>query len=186
MNDQYTLLDNMTDDELQFIMSFRFKGRTVKSWVAYTKFIRGYDRFAIPKHDKYYTITLDAINTAKEIYNHKIMKKLIPPGQYCYVHDFTKPSDNISIPIVSCPHRTEKDIAGVQVPWCKFLNSGGTENSKWSEEEWQKLITHFGSENNLFDNLPLSLLWDDCKECDVNTDVEITRDAITAWIELVK
>jgi hypothetical protein len=82
-------------------------------------------------------------------------EKLIPNGIYCYNGN------------VYCPYSTSKNFNDVRVPWCDYLDKGGVDNGH-TEEEWNKLIEYFGTENNIFDFLPLDLLWDSCKECGIN------------------
>lgn len=119
----------------------------------------------------------------------KIIQSLIPPGPYCYVMDFTKESESRNpedgIPVVYCPFSKTKDINGVPVPWCTFLNKGGTSNDH-TEEQWAKLVEYFGSDDNIFDRLPLDLLWDSCKECGEGGDYDYTKEQAIKWIKLTK
>lgn len=120
-----------------------------------------------------------------EVAKRKIMKDLTPPGPYCYVADYSREDDlEIGYPVVYCPHSSSKEFNGVSVPWCDLLNAGGTDNGH-TDEEWEKLVEHFGSEENVFDFLPHDLLWDSCKECGINHDAAMTKESIIAWIDKV-
>lgn len=120
-------------------------------------------------------------------------EKLIPPGPYCYVIDLTAETTikeqielGNSLPTVFCPYSTYKEFNGVKVPWCSFLEQGGISNNT-TEEEFDKLIEYFGSENNVFDFLYLDLLWDDCKECGVNDDYsEFSKEKCINYINEIK
>ena len=69
----------------------------------------------------------------------------------------------------NCPYYKLKEINGVKVPWCDYLGLGGTEgDGNWTEEDWGKLIEHYKTEEELDKELPLSLLFDGCKECGEN------------------
>jgi hypothetical protein len=85
----------------------------------------------------------------------------IPKGYYCY--RFVKGKNKYGIPNTeSCPYLNGKEINGVVVPWCEYLEKGGIGNDG-TKEDWQKLIDFFGSEDALFDALPLTLLFDSVK-----------------------
>ena len=122
-----------------------------------------------------------------EILTENKQQELIPPGMYCYVLDYTK--DNIfgsdSTPVVYCPHSINKEINGINIPWCSFLDKGGVSNDN-TDEEWKKLVEYFGSDDNVFDYLSLDLLWDSCKECGENSDHNITKEQIIEWINKVR
>jgi len=104
---------------------------------------------------------------------------IIPPGTYCY---FGRESTTIdketgmpSFKMKMCPYFTHMTFNGVNVPWCSFLNKGGTEGSlkhgqteAEAEVEWQKLKDYFVTEENMNKVLPLDLLWDSCKECGID------------------
>lgn len=111
---------------------------------------------------------------------------LIPNGAYCYHFDLTfdGKSENGTIPIVVCPYSVIKNINGVNIHWCDYINEGDPGNC--SDAEFEKLVKYYGSEDNVFDNLKLSLLWDDCKECGINSDVDDTKEDILNWIKRVK
>jgi hypothetical protein len=95
-------------------------------------------------------------------------KSLIPKGDYCYTWvEVPSVENNFHGKTKNCPYVKWKTIDGVKVPWCEFLECGGT-NNNWSHEEWEKIRKHYGSEEKLDKNLPLFLLFDGCKECGVN------------------
>jgi len=111
----------------------------------------------------------------------KNREELIPPGPYCYIPDFTILEDHEGFPTVYCPYHTSKEINGVIVPWCNFLNQGGISNNT-TEEEYEKLVEHFGDEDKTDEQLPLDLLWDSCKECGRGGDYNYTREEAIEWI----
>lgn len=111
-------------------------------------------------------------------------KQMIPPGPYCYVIDFTKEFED-GVPVVYCPFHTTKEINGVYVPWCSFLDNGGISDDH-TQEQWDKLIEYFGSDENVFDHLTLDLLFDSCKECRENDDYEYTKEQVIDWIKLIQ
>ncbi len=98
-----------------------------------------------------------------------IIKQLIPKGGYCYDGIEVIGSDS-STPVIKirlCPYWKRKKINGVEVNWCEFLDQGGMPNE---EIDFQKLIEHYGSEDGVYDNLPLSLLFDQIKCCGENEE----------------
>ena len=107
---------------------------------------------------------------------------LIPYGDYCYSGVESIRTDERGMPVRTmkmCPYSSYRIFNGVTVPWCNFLNKGGTEGSlkqgqteEQAEEEYQKLVAHFGTEEALDKALPLFLLFDDCKECGINCSQE--------------
>lgn len=111
---------------------------------------------------------------------------LIPPGPYCYVVDFTKEftHDQEKVSIVCCPHKTTKEFGGVSIPWCSYLKAGGISNNN-TEDDFARLVEYFGTEDNLFNFLSLDLLWDGCKECGINSNVELTKEKIIEWINKI-
>ena len=58
---------------------------------------------------------------------------------------------------------------GVLVSWCDFLDQGGVPN-ELSDENFLKLVAFYGSEDIVFEKLPLGLLWDQVKECSENIE----------------
>lgn len=99
-------------------------------------------------------------------------KSLIPIGQYCYridtLYDGPKIEDG-GIPTVNCPYQKYKKYknTGVSLPYCAYLEEYGWSNNM-TNEEFDKLVEHFGSEDKTFDAFPMDLLWDSCKECGEN------------------
>jgi hypothetical protein len=113
-----------------------------------------------------------SINTPKipQVTNPAI--DIIPQGDYCYEW-IEKPNskNNFKGSIKTCPHYTTKTFNGVEVPWCLFLNCGGISNHN-DDSDIQALVDHFGSEERMNEILPLSLLWDQVKECGENLPKE--------------
>ena len=95
----------------------------------------------------------------------------IPKGIYCYTwEEFPSKENNFRGKTKVCPYYKSKDIAGIKVPWCEFLESGGTNNG-WTEEDWDKVKEYYEMQNKDMDKeLPLFFLWDGCKECGENLD----------------
>jgi hypothetical protein len=94
------------------------------------------------------------------------MKKdesLIPEGPYCYTPQKGRAA--------RCPYHTTKEINGVHVPYCSFLEMGGLDNDM-EDSEFNKLVEHYGGDDEVFEALPLDLLWDQVKECGENDDIE--------------
>ena len=96
----------------------------------------------------------------------------IPKGHYCYEQDpFGDPDLNGGeMPVISCPYSTYKEINGINVPWCSFLDKGGVGNIE--DEEFDKLEKHYGSVDKVWEALPLDHLWDSVKECGENVDYD--------------
>lgn len=93
----------------------------------------------------------------------------IPRGQYCYKLAGKMKHRADGMPYWKtkcCPHLTSKKFGGVVVTWCNFLELGSVHNNT-TPEEHKKLEAHFGSEAKMDEKLPLSLLWDQCKECSI-------------------
>lgn len=102
-------------------------------------------------------------------------KTLIPIGHYCYHIDYLYGGKDLKqgeIPIVTCPYSTYKGINNVNVPYCSYIDSLGWKNG-FTDEEYNKLIEHYGSEDNVFEALELDLLWDQCKCCGENYDEDL-------------
>lgn len=100
---------------------------------------------------------------------------VIPHGDYCYTWiEFPSVSNNFIGKTKACPYADIKNINGVHVPWCNYLDLGGTpgdgKGPGW--EDYDKAIDtlnkHFGSEEETDKQLSLFLLFDGCKECGVN------------------
>jgi len=100
---------------------------------------------------------------------------VIPKGDYCYTWiEVPSVENNFVGKTKTCPYAEVKDINGVQVPWCNYLELGGYPLSgKWAgwedfDQATEILNKHFGSEQEADKHLRLSLLFDGCKECGVN------------------
>ena len=106
---------------------------------------------------------------------------VIPKGDYCY--KIKKVNGDGYLDIDKCPYFISKFYNGVEQPYCSLLEKGSLANGT-SKEEFEKLIEHFGSEDAVFEGLPLFLLWDMVKECNENhyTDQELEEQ----WREFDK
>jgi hypothetical protein len=96
---------------------------------------------------------------------------LIPKGIYCYDKYGTCPYFTY-LDVYDKECDPKNNIKPISIPYCLYLNKGSYANGSWKNNEFNRLKEHFKmSDNELFDNiLPLDLLWDQCKECGVNTD----------------
>ena len=104
---------------------------------------------------------------------------VIPHGDYCYTWiEVPSVSNNFVGKTKKCPYADVKDINGVHVPWCNYLELGGYPSSgKWAgwediDKATDILNKHFGSEQEADKNLCLFLLFDGCKECGENVEDE--------------
>ena len=111
---------------------------------------------------------------------------VIPKGDYCYSR--VEGVSKYGIPLSKrCPYDTYKEINGVPVAWCSYLELGGILNEGGTEEGYKKLIEYFGDEESLWDGLPLDLLFDQCKECGVNGfTAEEEKEMYGEWQNLQK
>lgn len=83
---------------------------------------------------------------------------MIPKGMYCYGRGRDGKRKY-------CEHFQSKEIAGVTVPFCTYLNQGGITNSPDDDV----LFEHFDRDiDKMIEALPLDLLFDAVKECGVN------------------
>lgn len=103
--------------------------------------------------------------------------ELIPIGSYCYGIDSDAKKKHGEITTVYCPYYTYKTIAGVNVVHCSFLNESGLGNM--SDEDYNKLEKHFGSEDEMDKHLNDDLLWDSCKSCGENHEEDMHIDLST-------
>lgn len=95
-------------------------------------------------------------------------ENLIPLGNYCYSHTGT--TNELGIPNIKlCPNFTYREIMGVKLPFCSLLNKGSIPNGL-TDEEFEKLLNFYKSEDELYEDNSLSLLWDHVKECGLNYD----------------
>lgn len=93
-------------------------------------------------------------------------KSLIPKGYYCYTR-------NKSGKVIKCPYwRSIKERPEQYDGWCDFLEKGDIEINK--ETPWTDART---KEKQTAEELglPMSLLWDMCKECQINLGEEDGR-----------
>lgn len=99
---------------------------------------------------------------------------VIPEGVYCYVPDLeknaNKDKDDLTFYIKHCPYISTIEDEGVILPYCKFLELGGINNST-SEEGFDKLEAKYG-EDGIWEKYPLDLLWDSVKQCGENSDYD--------------
>ena len=96
-------------------------------------------------------------------------KRRIPKGPYCYRIKKVVPDTVYGFRILTknCPYSRLNKINGVEVAWCDYLEQGGLLNEP---TDMNKLIEYFGSEEKVFEGLPLSLLFDSVKSCGVKDD----------------
>lgn len=90
------------------------------------------------------------IFAATELNPHNKDWTTIPKGMYCY--------DELKV----CKYFTRQTFNGISVPWCSYLENGeldGTlkpgETEDEAENEFLKLIEHFGSKEAVYKALPL-------------------------------
>jgi len=94
---------------------------------------------------------------------------VIPFGDYCYSIDRVDLKES-KIYVKQCPYSTYKIIADVHIPYCEYLEQMGSPNC--NDEDYAKLLAFYGNHDNLSKVTPLSLLFDDCKECGINESNE--------------
>ena len=88
---------------------------------------------------------------------------VIPSGPYCYTYD----TDGKYKP---CPYwRRIEDRPEQYDGWCDFLELGDLENEE--EMEFTDMETGEKKKGNELP-FPCSLLWDACKECGINDDID--------------
>lgn len=93
-------------------------------------------------------------------------KSLIPKGDYCYTWIETPSVENkFRGKVKNCPYFKYKEMNGVKVPWCDYLECGGLPNNGG---EINKIRKYYGSEEKMDKELPLFLLFDGVKECGEN------------------
>ena len=100
-------------------------------------------------------------------------KSVIPHGAYCYNVNGKKGIDEeTGLPTIGvdvCPYWEIRQIIGIDVCWCAYLDKGSMFfDDHITEEEYHKLSDHFGGWIQTQDALPLLLLFDQCKCCDEN------------------
>lgn len=118
-----------------------------------------------------------------DVYNPlKLDPRGIPYGPYCYSWE-EDPNPPPKTPknemfhgyrIKHCPYLQHRIFNGVRVPWCNFLDAGGERiyaRPGQSDEEFNaehnKLVEHFGNEEELEKVLSLGSLWDCIKACGI-------------------
>lgn len=98
-------------------------------------------------------------------------KSNIPHGDYCYTWEETpSAANNFLGKINKCPYWQVKNINGVDLPWCAYLEAGSLPNSLEQWRGWedyaaaiQTLQDYFGDKYE--EKTRLFLLWDMVKEC---------------------
>jgi hypothetical protein len=86
-------------------------------------------------------------------------KDIIPKGVYCYDKDGY------------CPYSVDIVLNGVKLPYCLYLKQGGLYNCHTLDNDFELLKEHFKvKDDEIFEMFPLDLLWDSCKECNINKD----------------
>ncbi len=92
---------------------------------------------------------------------------IIPKGSYCY--SFLSERTKWGMPKTKyCPYRKCKQYGEVFVDYCEYLELG--DYGGVTGEDRDKLVSFFGNEEKLNEELKIMLLWDDCKECGENED----------------
>lgn len=96
---------------------------------------------------------------------------VIPKGYYCYTYKNNKQ--------INCPYWSiNKELPEHENGYCDYLEKTDYQiNEDLGESKWQD------KDGNVVDitqphEIPLSLLWDQCKECDINhyTDEELEQE----------
>lgn len=86
-----------------------------------------------------------------------LAKRKIPRGPYCYSGHLGKGL---------CEHYSSIIDNDVVIPFCKFLNCGDISNIH--DDEFNKLLkSRDNNAGRLYEEFPLTLLWDQVKECGV-------------------
>jgi hypothetical protein len=109
------------------------------------------------------------MNLLKKIQVFMRFTSIIPKGDYCYSNLSLDPKRPGKFHTNTCPYFQYQEVNGVHVAWCKFLGCGSVINGT-NDEQYQKLLEHYGSEESLEAHLPLMLLWDQVKECRMNEE----------------
>jgi hypothetical protein len=95
----------------------------------------------------------------------ELSKKHIPEGPYCYTwKEIPSEKNGYKGKTIKCPYLIYRNINGVQIPWCEYMDAGSIPNGI-SDDHYGKLIEYFGTEEKVQEKLPLFLLWDWVKEC---------------------
>jgi len=98
---------------------------------------------------------------------------VIPGGHYCYVPDLeknaNKDEDDSIYYTKTCPYWGYIKDEGVDICHCSFLGESSVPNGT-SNEDFKKLEKKYGSDEGIWNNMTLDLLWDQVKECGENID----------------
>lgn len=90
---------------------------------------------------------------------------IIPKGDYCYTINRI---EYCRIFTNTCPYYDFTVVNDVLIPTCKYLELMGSPGC--TDEDFQKLLDYYGNHANICKAMPLTLLWDRCKECGENVD----------------
>lgn len=85
----------------------------------------------------------------------KLTKK-IPRGPYCYSGHLGKNR---------CKHYSFIDDSGIKIPHCNFLNISSIDGL--DDFSFCKLVEVYKSKESLYNKYPVSLLFDQVKECGI-------------------
>ena len=100
------------------------------------------------------------------------IKSLVPEGDYCYSYDQSSLNSKNIIPrTIPCPFWDSNDEYDEQESgYCHLLQRGDWENN----ESKVYVNCRTGKQQTANEiGLPLSLLWDQCKECNINPERRI-------------
>ena len=97
----------------------------------------------------------------------KYIESVVPEGDHCYSFDPDSKDDKNQIPrTIACPFWDKNDSKHYQeAGYCHLLQRGD-----WNLNESKVYVNCRTGEKQTANEigLPLGLLWDQCKECDVN------------------
>ena len=88
---------------------------------------------------------------------------VIPKGPYCY-------SGHLGTN--RCPYYGVKNVGGVPITWCRFLQQGSLGDLTDKEFQHLKDFHKTTSDEDIWELYPLDLLWDQVKECGENEEDE--------------
>ena len=102
--------------------------------------------------------------------------KLIPKGLYCYTSLKVNKEGNKFEIVGICPYyKKVKNKHTQENGYCSFLGKGDWDLNK--EQKWERIKIVDGKEEVIEEKsaneigLPMSLLWDMCKECGINNEI---------------
>lgn len=108
---------------------------------------------------------------------------VIPIGDYCYTWiEYPSKENGFRGKQEVCHYYEWRTINGIEIPWCNYLNLGGTPAcGNWKgwenyENAMNILNNHFGGEKEANKQLCLGLLFDYCKECGVNCHDDVLKE----------